>query len=192
MDAKSIRRAIGLFACLIILGCVSTFITNSVLKTKRNALYSESVNSTKTTDKETTDNNVIGQTGNNSGPMNNVITKEAYLEEIDKLVSRIEDIWANVSDMNSNSALSAAKHEKAVWEEQLTDIYEMYVKKLPAGELEKVRQDRQNFDTERENKSRTAAKNANEVLDGLAYNKEYIKLTKEKTYEYIELHFAAD
>lgn len=192
MDAKSIRRAIGLFACLIVLGCISTLITNSVLKTKRDALYSESLSNLETTDRETTDDDVTGQTGNISGPMNNILTKEAYLEDIDKLISRIDEIWANVSDVSGNSALSAAKHEKTVWEEQLTDIYELYIKKLSAVELEKAQQDRLNFDVERENRSRAAAKNANEALDGLAYNKEYIKLTKEKTYEYINRYFEAD
>lgn len=191
MDKKSIRNIIGLFAVIIIAGCVSTFFTKSIIERKRNELYSsidnEQTSTTAPTETSTKSNN--DETSVN-GPINGRISKEEYLNDIKLIETQIEEVWENVTE--SNSALSAAKYEKGVWDEQLSRIYSRYLNGQSSDNKERLRQEQNSFETERERLAIAAAKSANEALDGLSYNKEYVRLTKEKTYDYIERYFLED
>lgn len=192
MDKKSIRNIIGLFSCIIILGCMSTFITKSVIGSRRSDLYASSTESENQTSEAPTES----QTSSNinettlSGPMLDDVSEEEYLADIQLLEKQIGEVWENVTE--SNSALSAAKYEKGVWEEQLNKIYELYMERQASGNKDKLKQEQNSFETERERLSIAAAKNASEALDGLSYNREYVRLTKEKTYDYIERYFLED
>ncbi|MBQ9766158.1 MAG: DUF1311 domain-containing protein, partial [Lachnospiraceae bacterium] len=86
----------------------------------------------------------------------------------------------------------AAIYEKGVWEEELNKILDAYYTAKSVVAVESMQQDEQSFRAEREKLSQDVAKAADEALDGLAYNKEYIRLTKEKTYEYIDRYFTEE
>lgn len=192
MDKKSIRNIIGLFLFIIILGCLSTFITKSVIGSKRSELYASSTNHENQTSEAPTES----QTSSNikdttlGGPMHNMISEEEYLKDIQLIEDQITEVWENVTE--SNSALSATKYEKGVWEEQLNKIYKLYLDSQTSSNKEKLKQEQSSFEMERERLSIAAAKNASEALDGLSYNREYVRLTKEKTYDYIERYFLED
>ncbi len=190
MDKKSIRNIVGLFAFIIIVGCVSTFFTKSIIGRKRSDLYSsidnEQTSSTTPTETSTNNNNETSA----NGPVTGRLSKEEYLNDVKLIETQIEEVWENVTE--SNSALSAAKYEKGVWDEQLNRIYLLYLNEQSSDNKEKLRQELNSFETERERLSIAAAKNASEALDGLSYNKEYVRLTKEKTYDYIERYFLED
>ncbi|MBE5948153.1 MAG: DUF1311 domain-containing protein [Lachnospiraceae bacterium] len=193
MDKKSIRNIIGLFTCIVILGCLSTFITKSIIGNRRNNLYISSDNNSEQTssmreDVSTSDN--LEEPSSVRGPINNGISKEKYYNELQLIEKQIEEVWENVTE--SNSALSAAKYEKGVWDEQLNRIYELYFDEQSLSSKEQLRQEHNYFKTERERLAITAAKNASEALDGLSYNREYVRLTKEKTYDYAERYFLED
>lgn len=192
MDKKSIRNIIGLFSCIIILGCVSTFITKSVIGSKRSNLYASSTNHENQTSEAPTKSQTssnINETSLN-GPVLDSISEEEYLADIQLIEKQVSEVWENVTE--SNSALSAAKYEKGVWDEQLNKIYELYLESQTSSNKEKLKQEQSSFETEREKLSIAAAKNASEALDGLSYNREYVRLTKEKTYNYIERYFLED
>ncbi len=192
MDKKSIRNIIGLFSCIIILGCLSTFITKSVIGSKRSNLYASSTNHENQTSEAPTESQTssnINETTLN-GPVLDSISEEEYLADIQLIEKQVSEVWENVTE--SNSALSAAKYEKGVWDEQLNKIYELYFKSQTSSNKEKLKQEQSSFETEREKLSIAAAKNASEALDGLSYNREYVRLTKEKTYDYIERYFLED
>ena len=190
MDKKSIRNITGLFVFVIIVGCASTFFVKSVVERKRNDLYASVDNEqTGTTPTETTTNDSNAETSAN-GPVSNRISKDEYMKELELIEMRIAEVWENVTE--SNSALSAAKYEKGVWDEQLNKIYNLYFDKQSSTDREKLRQEQNSYETERERQSIAAAKSASEALDGLSYNKEYARLTKEKTYNYIERYFLED
>lgn len=187
---KTIKGVFGSFALLIIAGVLVTITTKSVLSQKREDLYNYQPSNTGTS---ATDHSIDETTnGVQSGPMSGIITKEKYLEEIDRLESDIADVWAGVTDMNSNSAISAAGYEKTSWESQLSKILQMYYEIQPIEQMDALRQEEQAFVADRENLAREAAKAAGEAFDGLAYNKEYVRLTKEKTYEYIDRYFGEE
>jgi len=187
MDKKSIRNIIGFFTCIVIIGCLSTLATQSILKTKREKLYFAE-NTTEDKSDMTPTKEDSTKPSINGGPMHNTITEEKYLSDIYLLEEQINEVWANVTE--SKSALSAIKYEKGVWEEQLTKIYKLYLDEQSYLNAEKLRQEYSSFEAERERLSIVAAKSANEPLDGLSYNKEYVRLTKEKTYNYIERYFS--
>ena len=192
MDKKSIRNVIGLFSCIIILGGLSTVITQSVISSKKEELYAGINgidNLTETSTKEYQKDNT-NETSAISGPMLNTITKEKYLNDIKLIEEQIDEARANVTE--SKSMLSAVKYEKGVWEEQFVKIYELYLKEQSFANAEKIRQEQSSFEAERERLALAAAKSASEALDGLAYNKEYVRITKEKMYEYIERYFSED
>lgn len=192
MDKKSIRNVVGLFSCIIILGCLSTFITKSIIGSKRSALYTSSTNDTTQTSETPTESQTSSNVNEttHSGPMHNMLSEEEYLNDIQLIENQIAEVWENVTE--SNSALSAAKYEKGVWDEQLIKIYELYFGAQNSSNKEKLKQEQNSFETERERLSIAAAKNASEALDGLSYNREYVRLTKEKTYDYIERYFLED
>lgn len=190
MDRKNTKMLIVLFSGLIILGFASVLITQSIIDTKMSLLHESSIeNDTNTSDvtsENPTDNNILEPTSV-YGPINSSVSEEEYLDELKAVEIRIADVWANVTE--SNSTLSAAKYEKGIWDEQLNKIYTLYLNEQTATNTEKIKEEQKAFISERERASIAAAKNANEALDGLVYNKEYAKLTKEKTYEYIERYY---
>lgn len=190
MDKKSIRNIIGLFSCIIILGCISTFITKSVIGSKTSNLYATSDYEEHTSESVT---NTKAESSKNNTVLNGPVyysSKEAYLEEIGLIENQINELWENVTE--SNNALSAAKYEKGVWDEQLNKIYEMYLNLQSKTNKESLKKEQSAFETEREKLAIAAAKNANEALEGLSYYKEYVRLTREKTYEYIDKYFLED
>lgn len=195
MDKKSIKQIIGLFSFLIIMGCLSTIIIKSIIDNKMDALYETATEDDVETTKPSSESREpstgsVFETTHANGPVNNLISEEKYMNELKTLELQIEDVWANVTE--SNSALSAAKYEKGVWDEQLNKIYSLYIDEQSSVNAEKVIKEHNAFVTEREKAAISAAKSASEALDGLTYNKEYAKLTKEKTYEYIERYFIED
>ncbi len=184
---KTIKGVLGSFALLIVAGVLVTIATSSVITHKREELYDyQSLNAETSTTDHNTDETTSGV---QSGPMASIMTKEKYLEEIIRLERDIDDVWAGITDMNSNSAISAVGYEKTSWDSQLSKILQMYYEIQSVENVDALRQEEQFFVAERERLAREAAKAAGEALDGLAYNKEYVRLTKEKTYEYIDRYF---
>lgn len=192
MDKKSICNIIGLFSCIIILGCLSTFITKSVIGSKKSNLYEASSNTEEQTSEVQTDTQVNPDKDNTAfnRPDYKYFSKEEYLEDVKLIENQVNEVWENVTE--SNNALSAAKYEKGVWDEQLNKIYELYMNVQSQDNKEKLKKEQSAFETEREKLSISAAKNASEALDGLSYTREYVRLTKEKTYDYIDRYFLED
>ena len=147
MDKKSIRNIIGLFSCIIIIGCLSTFITKSVLNSKRSDLYNSFTND----ENQTSESSTELQTSTNinettlGGPMRDIIYKDEYLADIQLIENQVNEVWENVTE--SNSALSAAKYEKGVWDEQFNKIYELYLEKQTSSNKDKIKQERSSFET---------------------------------------------
>lgn len=192
MDKKSIRNIIGLFSCIIILGCLSTFITKSVIGSKKSNLYEASSNTEEQTSEVQTDTQANPDKDNTAfnRPDYKYFSKEEYLEDVKLIENQVNEVWENVTE--SNNALSAAKYEKGVWDEQLNKIYGLYMNVQSQDNKEKLKKEQSAFETEREKLSISAAKNASEALDGLSYTREYVRLTKEKTYDYIDRYFLED
>lgn len=193
MDRKSIRNIIGLFSCIIILGCLSTFITKSVIGSKKSNLYEVSSDTEKQQTSEVQTDTQANSDKNNAAFNKSdykYFSKEEYLEAVKLIENQVNEVWENVTE--SNNALSAAKYEKGVWDEQLNKVYELYMNVQSQDNKEKLKKEQSAFETEREKLSISAAKNASEALDGLSYIREYVRLTKEKTYDYIDRYFLED
>ncbi len=189
---KTIKGVFGSFALLIIAGVLVTITTRSVISQKREELYDyQSINA----ETSTTDHN-IGETtsGVQSGPMSGIMTKEKYLEQIhnSEEYKDIAYMWETITDTNGSSAISVVRYEMSFWESRLSEILQMYYEIQSVENVDALRLEEEEFAADRENLAREAAKAAGEAFDGLAYNKEYVRLTKEKTYEYIDRYFSEE
>ncbi|MBQ9765788.1 MAG: hypothetical protein IJW18_06295, partial [Lachnospiraceae bacterium] len=99
---KTVRTVICMLLLLTVAGLTVTLITKGVLEGKRRILYG--YDTTVDMSEPTTD----GIHNSDDGPGNMIMDRETYLEELASLEKQINEIWANVADVNGNSALSAA------------------------------------------------------------------------------------
>jgi len=181
---KTIKSVLCSFLLIVIAGTLVTFATKSIISQKREELYGYQ---DKNDDNPTASNTNESTAGVQKGPMANVITKEKYMERISELQKQISVMWEGVSD--TNSAMSAVRYEKTVWEAHLSEILQMYYDIQSASNIEALEHEKKAYEEQRRLLSQEAAKKAGEAIDGLEYNKEYVRLTKEKTYELIERYF---
>lgn len=187
--SRNMKNIAGAFVIIICVGLFSTAVTKNVLDKERERLYATTPDESSSFDR--TQTSVSGESSTeHGGPAADIMTKDKYMEKIRIVEEQITDVWANVTDNGSTiSAINAAKYEKGLWDEELNNILQMFYSGTSAGRNDEIRQEETTFSAERERRAQNAAKAAGEALDGLSYTKEYIRLTKEKVYEYIDRYF---
>ena len=184
---KDMKGILSTFVLLIVAGMLITFATRNIISDKREELYAYQ----DTTSEPDTERNT-GETtsGANVGPMANIMTKEKYLEPIATEEDIIADLWSGISD--DSSAMRVVLYELHYWDDQLDKIFQMYYEIQSVANIDIIKQEEASFIAERTSLSQDAAKAAGETFKGLEYSKEYVRLTKEKTYELIDRYFAEE
>lgn len=116
--------------------------------------------------------------------------KDQYIIRLDSIKTYYEELWSSSGSLDMTSMKELKNQEYTKWDDELNTIYQLIKKKLPEEEFILLRDEERQWITNRDEKSELAAsKYAGGTMEGLEYMAVMTELTRERTYELVEIYF---
>ncbi len=116
--------------------------------------------------------------------------KEQYITRLDSIKTYYEDLWNDSGSLDMSSMKELKNQEYTKWDDELNTIYQLIKKKLTEEEFVVLRDEERQWITARDEKAEEAASRyAGGTLEGLEYMAAMTDVTRERTYELVEIYF---
>jgi uncharacterized protein YecT (DUF1311 family) len=116
--------------------------------------------------------------------------KEQYRERLDSIITYYDELWADSASLAMTDMKELKNQEYTKWDDELNTIYQMIKKKLPEEEFIPIRDEERKWITIRDEKAaKAASKYAGGTMEGLEYMAVMTEITRERTYELVEIYF---
>lgn len=116
--------------------------------------------------------------------------KEQYIERLNSITIYYDDLWSRTESFSVVDMKELKNQEYTKWDDELNTIYQLIKKKLPEDDFIILRNEEREWITKRDEQATLAgSKYAGGSMEGLEYMAVMIELTKERTYELVDIYF---
>lgn len=116
--------------------------------------------------------------------------KDQYIDRLNSIIVYYEEQWAQASDYSMLDMKELKNQEYRKWDDELNTIYQLIKKKLPEDKFILLRDEEREWITTRDEKAAVAAsKYAGGSMEGFEYMAVMTELTKERTFELVDIYF---
>jgi len=116
--------------------------------------------------------------------------KEQYIERLNSITTYYDDLWSRTDSFSMVDMKELKNQEYTKWDDELNTIYQLIKKKLPEDKFIALRDEEREWITKRDEQATLAgSKYAGGSMEGLEYMSVMTELTKERTYELVDIYF---
>lgn len=131
------------------------------------------------------------EAGNKKSKETETTEKEQYVERLNSITTYYDDLWSRTESFSMVDMKELKNQEYTKWDDELNTIYQLIKKKLPEDKFIILRDEEREWITKRDEQAALAAsKYAGGSMEGLEYMAVMTELTKERTYELVDIYFA--
>lgn len=116
--------------------------------------------------------------------------KEQYIERLNSITIYYDDLWSRTDSFSMVDMKELKNQEYTKWDDELNTIYQLIKKKLPEDKFIVLRDEEREWITRRDEQAALASsKYAGGSMESLEYMAVMTQLTKERTYELVDIYF---
>lgn len=116
--------------------------------------------------------------------------KEQYIERLNTITTYYDDLWSRTESFTMVDMKELKNQEYTKWDDELNTIYQLVKKKLPEEDFISLRDEEREWINKRDEQAALAgSKYAGGSMESLEYMSVMTELTKERTYELVDIYF---